>query len=480
MKIMTEYDVSNPDDLISTSHGRDDFYLSLKTRISSYYGRVVPEQMFLKYGASSELDQVINDDSLIIINGINHAGSRTMKRALSSPREAKVLILVTMEPGIEYLIRNIKWFTPSGGHHQYLYYNVSDIGPTLKHYKVSSEMKPNQLTTYIKTRNREVSGFGVVSPKRESFIRDNFYRSSQVGNFYYPPVIQQAIVDSQPAPVDKIVEHGGWVDASVTPIYKYSKKFCQIVGLITMHPESKQVILTHYYDRSGALLLQSLLALYSIKSIILRNEDRHDQKSYLASIEQFNSTDTSSPKVLIATHIPMIPLFNVDQLHLVERYDKIEYNQILNILYRKIYYHDTTPISQLNVYFHVTSNKPQDKLVYADNYFFDRWHDKYQKWRSGFINAVGQSRPIVQGDSGKWMISNQSSYGSMITSYMNIILDSLDQALPSGPALTLSQYPSHVVVASVKDLPLTETLILFHQTQTVSTITLPTFIPSLH
>jgi superfamily II DNA or RNA helicase len=122
--------------------------------------------------------------------------------------------------------------------------------------------------------------------------------SRKASNFYYPKNIMKR--------KDLLVKHGGWVDRDEFKDQRlpreFSTKFTMLLLNLLLHNKQKHVVFTFFKEKSGVILLHTLLGMCGIKSAIFSGDlDDRRRQSVLRRFNAKNNRYGQKIRVLLVT-----------------------------------------------------------------------------------------------------------------------------------------------------------------------------------
>ncbi len=156
--------------------------------------------------------------------------------------------------------------------------------------------------------------------------------SRAASNFFYPKGVDDIIQETEAEAYkkkfrpDTLVSQGGWVEQSSISIKTSSMKFLSIILNVANFTNDKHVIYTFLKQKSGAILLKSLLSLCNITSEIFSGDLSDTTRTSI--LKRYNSEKNirgDDIRVLLLTEAggEGISLKDVKHLHITESSNKV-------------------------------------------------------------------------------------------------------------------------------------------------------------
>lgn len=142
-------------------------------------------------------------------------------------------------------------------------------------------------------------------------------------NFFYDKTVSEAIVNSSNH-TDKLKDEGGWVSHELFGtgrMHLYSAKFVALITNIIANIHNKHVVFTFFKERSGVILLHSILKMCGITSAIFSGDlDDFKRRAVLKRYNSVKNRYGDKVKVLLVTEAGAegISVLEARHMHILE------------------------------------------------------------------------------------------------------------------------------------------------------------------
>lgn len=330
---------------------------------------VIPDMFFLPYSVTTELQALYGTSKPVLIisdSFENFVNTRMPEILQNRPQNFKLLFFTQSKFLRSYLQNQMKQMSLlyPNGFQAFFEFSAPYVLPVpISWEEANVTMTPEQDAEYLIRREGEratrvgeeaepIPSEVLSAPleteiKGKGLVAKELIKSLQIGNYLYPPQLQQVLnLEKSQRPfeiVDDLVELGGWIDPAIVfrnPKAFLGPKFYELLNRIYKASVGRFVVYSRFKEHSGVFFLSTMMDIFKIPHILVTGDN--NQRQRLQLYDEFNKSQ--APKlVLLISVIPNVPIFNSNYLYLVEGIKPKQFEQLLSVIYLKSHYSMTNP-----------------------------------------------------------------------------------------------------------------------------------------
>lgn len=356
--------------------------------VSDAVGTQLPDSLFSPYEDNTSIQSALNTNSYIFIDNPSlFREARLDQIFINKSPQCKLIFFATI--GItdtDVTMLNVT-FNDIG----YLRFSLASEGPEIDYMLESTLMTQKQTDRYNARRQTELELQGSSDPI-QFYQAQNYIYSMQIGNFLYPPDIQQLLDTSRlkntNIPSDTDQSQGGWLTEQVLDtLNTHSPKLAQLLTSILTHYNTKHIIYSRYLNHFGVILISTLLYYLGVPHLTLVDSDNFTVRA--DKVNSYNSSTTDNLRVLVTNIIPTYDLLNIGHLHFVEGIEHRVYKAFIDRVYKK-------RLTQVRVFsIHIYVTQKADGTDAADAVYYRPFTDQIMNLTSIYDTLYSQASPII-------------------------------------------------------------------------------------